>query len=85
MKSMRDIVQPIRNVMSLTKTTFNGEFTSDSQISVPIQLLSLISMVIDGTNISYKGFSQASLTASQIVVYNFRKCGKQTESKLDDI
>ena len=82
MKSMRDIVQPIRNVMSLTKNTFNGEFTSDSQInSVPIQLLSLISMLIDGTNISNKGFSQASLTASQIVVYNFRKCGKQTESK----
>ena len=49
MKSMRDIVQPIRHVMSLTKNAFDGEFTSDSQInSVPIQLLSLISMLIDG-------------------------------------
>ena len=38
-------------------------------------------MLIDGTNISNKGLSQASLTSSQIVVYNFRKCGKQTESK----
>ena len=82
MKSMRDIVQPIRNAVSFTKNTFNGEFTSDSQMnSVPIQLLSLTSMLIDGTNISNKGFSQASVTASQIVVYNFRKCGKQTESK----
>ena len=58
MKSMRDIVQPIRNVMSFTQNTFNGEFTSDSQMnSLPIQLLSLISMLIDGTNISIKGSS----------------------------
>ena len=82
MKSMRDIVQAIRNVTSLTQNTFNVEFTGDSQMnSLPIQLLSLISMLIDGTNISNKGFSQASLTTSQIVVYYFRKCGKQTESK----
>ena len=49
--------------MSLTKNTFEGDFTNDAQIdNVPIQLLSFVSMLVDGINITNKGFSQAALT-----------------------
>ena len=82
MRSIRHVVQPIRNAMILKKNSFQGNFTEDSQINpVPIHLLSLVSMLIDGTNVANKGFSQAALTASQIIMYNFRKHGKEVESQ----
>ena len=82
MRSIRHVVQPIRNAMSLTENSFQGTFAEDSQIdSVPIQLLTLVSMLIDGTNFANKGFSQPALSASQIIMYNFRKHGTETGSQ----
>ena len=75
MKSLRSVIRPIRDAMCITKNKFEGYFLNDSQTnSVPIQLLSFISMLVDGTYITNKGFSQAALTCSQIIMYNFRKC-----------
>ena len=62
----------------MIKSKFEGVFANDSQIkSIPIQLLTLISMLVDGTN----GFSEAALTSTQILKHDFRKCDKAAESK----
>ena len=45
----QNIVVPLRNVMEDTKSDFEGSFENDCQLkSVPIQLLTVISMLIDG-------------------------------------
>ena len=83
MKSLRRVIRPIRDAMCITKNKFEGYFLNDSQTnSVPIQLLSFISVLVDGTNITNKGFSQAAQTCSQIIMYNFRKCpARKAETK----
>ena len=40
---------------------------------VPIELLTLISVLIDGVDISNKTFSQSAVTCSQQIMYNFQK------------
>ena len=41
MRQLRGVIQPIRDAMSKQENKFEGEFTTESQISsVPIQLLS---------------------------------------------
>ena len=42
------------------------------QDSLPIRLLTLISMLVDGADVNEKGFSQFTLTVAQLIMYNFR-------------
>ena len=60
--------------MSKVKKTFNTHFGGNSQISlVPIEVLVLISVLIDGVDVSNKTFSQSAVTCSQQIMYNFQK------------
>ena len=71
-RSIRDVVVPIRNSMKIVKNKFDGSFKNECQKdSVPIELLVLISMLVDGVGIENQGFSQEALTISQLVMYNF--------------
>ena len=57
-QSLLKIVVPIRADMSTVQNRFEGTFSDDSQQnSIPIRLLSLCSMLIDGLNPKDKGFS----------------------------
>ena len=57
-RSMRDVVKPLRKLMAEKKNSFNGTFYIDCQLkSMPIQLLRLVNMLIHGpacTTVSFK-------------------------------
>ena len=60
--------------MSKVRNTFNTHFGNNSQISlVPIEILTLISVLIDGVDISNKTSSQSAVTCSQQIMNNFQK------------
>ena len=74
LRSINAVVSPICDEMSKVRNTFNTHFGDNSQISsVPIELLTLISVLIDGVDISNKTFSQSAVTCSQQIMYNFQK------------
>ena len=74
LRSINVVVSPICDEMSKVRNTFNTHFGDNSQISsVPIELLTLISVLIDGVDISNKTFSQSAVTCSQQIMYNFQK------------
>ena len=59
--------------MKLIHNKFVGVFSAGCQRdSVPIELLTLISMLVDGVGIDNEGFSQEALTISQLIMYNFK-------------
>ena len=71
-ESIKEVVVPIRNSIKMVKNKFDGEFQNEGQKrSVPIELLVLISMLIDGVSIDNKGFSQEVHSVSQLIVYHF--------------
>ena len=71
-RSIRDAVVPIRNSMKIVKNEFDGSFRNECQkASQPIELLVLISTLVDGVSIENQGFSQETLKISQLVMYNF--------------
>ena len=73
-KSLMKIISPIRKDMSEVKNSFQGKFPDDcQQNSIPIRLLSLCSMLIDGFDPQEKGFSKSCLTVSQLVMHEYRK------------
>ena len=58
--------------MKIVKNEFDGSFKNECQKdSVGIELLVLISMLLDGVSIENQDFSQETLTISQLAVYNF--------------
>ena len=62
-RSINAVISPIRDEASKVRNTFNTHFGDNSQISsVPIELLTLISVLIDGVDISNKTFSVCSHT-----------------------
>ena len=74
LRSINAVVSPIRDEMSKLRNTFSTHFGDNSQISsVPIELLTLISALVDGVDISNKTFSQSAVTCSQQIMYNFQK------------
>ena len=76
-KTMNRIALPIRKAMKNIKNEFSGDFNSNCQReSVPTELLTLISMLIEGTNVSMTT-SQSVLTCAQIIMYNFRSCSNK--------
>ena len=73
-KSMIKVINPIRKDMSEVNNSFQGTFPPNcQQNSIPIKLLSLCSMLIDGHDPQMKCVSQSALTVSQIVMHEYRK------------
>ena len=65
-------------MMSKVINTFNTHLGESSQISsMPIILLTLISVFIDGVDVS-KTFSLPAVTCSQPIMYNFQKDKRKT-------
>ena len=83
MQSLNETVVPIRKAMSEVNNDITDlKINKDAQIgSVPIQLLTLISLLIDGIEMSNQGFSKASFTASQIIMYNFRNHNSNRDTR----
>ena len=71
-RSTRDIVRPLRKLMAEKKNSFNGTFDIDCQLKlIPIQLLTLVNMLIDGP--ACTTVSQASLSIAQLIFSNFKQ------------
>ena len=65
-RSMRDVARPLRKLMAEKKNSFNSTFDIDCQLkSTPIQLLTLVNMLIDGP--ACTTVSQASLLIAQLI------------------
>ena len=80
-EQLNNVVVPIRKKISEQKNRFTGTFSMDCQkASVPKELLSLISMLIDGTDHTSK-LSQASLTCAQLIVSNYLPNNTDDENK----
>ena len=78
---LREIIKPIRDAMASHKNEFHSVFDKDSQVNaVPMILMTLVSMLVDGASVENRGFSQGALSAAQIIMYNFRKKTKKTQS-----
>ena len=68
---MCTVVQPIRKLKFEKVNTFTHSFSVNDQIeTVLMPLVTLISMLIDGNNFEDEGFSQASLTCTQLILSN---------------
>ena len=74
MSKFRDVATQIRNTMSTHKNEFVGCFNKNSQAdSIPMALITFVSMLVDGTTTENNVCSQGALTAAQVIMYNFRK------------
>ena len=74
------ITRAIRQDILQKEKKFDGSFDEDSQIkAVPMRLLTLVSMLIDGRQENTMAISQATLTCSQIIVFNCRKSTKESK------
>ena len=66
---LNKIVRQIRKSISCQQNKFDWTFSENCQSNaVPKELLTLISMIIDGTSVMSK-LSQASLTCAQLIVH----------------
>ena len=74
MSKLRDVATQIRNTMVIQKNKFVSSFNKVSQPdSVSIALMTLMSMLVDGTTTEKNVLSQGALTSAQVFMYNFRK------------
>ena len=81
-EQLNKIVIPIRKGISRQQDIFTGKLSTDCQKnSVPKELLSLISMIIDGTDHTSK-LSQATLTCAQLIVSNYKPNNAGAEDKM---
>ena len=82
--ALRNVIGPVRQAM-LEKCKASDKtlkFDKASQInSVPIELLTLVNFILEGVNLTDKGFSKESLAISQIMQFNFRS--NRDEKKLN--
>ena len=75
-------VSSIRKAMSKQNNEFTGQFLKGCQEkSVPKELLTLISMLVDGTNPNSK-LSQFSFTCAQLIMSNYKPNNKTNEKKM---
>ena len=62
----------IHQKMAEINNSFHCNFENSCQLSsIPIELVTLISMLIDGASVSNEKFSQPALTCTQQHMYNF--------------
>ena len=74
LKSIQDIEIPIRRAMESVENQFHDNFEPNCQAnSVPVQLLTLISLILDGFSVDNKGYSQSTLTCAQLIMSSFKK------------
>ena len=74
MRKLRDVATQIRNTMVIQKNKFVSSFNKDSQAdSVSIALMTLMSILVDGSTTENNVLSQGALTSAQVVMYNFRE------------
>ena len=60
--------------MAYSGNKLNETFIENCQVtSVPIELLTLVSLLIDGSNIDISNFRQPFLTVSQLILTNFKQ------------
>ena len=72
-RSCEALIIPLREAMKNICNKFEMKFTKNSQrSSVPIELLTLVSMLIDGMDITDELFSQSALTCTQQIMFNFK-------------
>ena len=74
-QTLLDTVLPLRQMMEKTSNNLDDNIiTNIEQVnSIPIHLLTLVSMLIDGPGVSNHQFLQPSLTIAQLIQTNFRK------------
>ena len=83
MRKLRDVATQIRNTMVIQKNKFVSSFNKDSQAdSVSIALMTLMSILVDGSTTENNVLSQGALTSAQVVMYNFRE--KSVKKKTDN-
>ena len=59
--------------LTCQSTDANFNFDKASQIeSVPIELLTLVNFILEGIDLSEKGFSKESIALAQAIMFNFR-------------
>ena len=69
-----------------TSINFGETFKNIDQInSIPIHLLTLVSMLTDGPGVSNRRFSQPALTIAQLIQTNFRKSRKNEKHNIRKI
>ena len=69
---MNDVIVPVRQAMAKKHSEFNGSFLPDCQNnSIPIELLTLICMLIDVVGRKNNSVSQAALTSCHHTMYHF--------------
>ena len=74
-QTLLDTVIPLRQMMEKISNNLDDNIISNVEHvnSIPIHLLTLVSMLIDGPGVSSHQFSQPSLTIAQLIQTNFRK------------
>ena len=76
--AVRRVVSPLRKEYGKLSNKFSGSFSNFTQFSsVPLPLLHLISMLINGFCPTDNNFTQESLSIAQIIMWNFRKSGNE--------
>ena len=77
---LRDTVQPICDQMDSHENEFNAQFNPESKKkSCTNSSITLVSMLVDGIK-ETKVLVTGALTASQIIMYNFKKKSRKAES-----
>ena len=73
-RSMYRVIIPLRKMLSSKINNFDGSFDEGCQtMSVPEELLTLISILIDGPSVHNTYYSQPALTVSQLILSNFKQ------------
>ena len=74
-QTLLETALPLRQMMAKTSNNLDGDTMDniDQVNSIPIHMLTLVSMLIDGPGLSNRQFSQPALTIAQIIQTNFRK------------
>ena len=68
----------MRNIFN----SFEVKFRKNCQrSSVPIELLTLVSILIDGMDISNELFSQPALTCTRQIMFNFKSGNRKSTKK----
>ena len=82
MSKLWDVATQIRNTVVIQKNKFIGSFIKDSQAdSVPITLMTLMSMLVDGRTTENNVLSDGALTSAQVVMHNFSKKKRENEER----
>ena len=67
-QTLLETALPLRQMMAKTSNVDDDTMNNIEQVnSIPIHLLTLVSMLIDGPGVSNRHFSQTALTIGQLI------------------